>query len=73
VPSTSLSRVNSMDDFVTFLLLPVGYLVAGPLADALGPHLAMALMTAVPLIACMATLTSRQVRQVAWVQVTAAG
>lgn len=66
VPSTSLSRVNSMDDFVTFLLLPVGYLVAGPLADALGPHLAMALMTAIPLVACMATLTSSQVRRVSW-------
>jgi MFS family permease len=72
VPSTSLSRVNSMDDFVTFLLLPVGYLVAGPLADALGPHLAMALMTALPLVACMATLASRQVRQVAWVDVSPA-
>jgi predicted MFS family arabinose efflux permease len=66
VPATSLSRVNSMDDFMTFLLLPVGYMIAGPLADALGPHLAMALLTAVPLAACMATLSSREVRRLAW-------
>jgi MFS family permease len=66
VASTSLSRVNSMDDFMTFLLLPVGYLVVGPLADALGPHLAMALLTAVPLVGCMATLGSSQVRGLGW-------
>jgi MFS family permease len=66
VPLTALSRVSSMDDFVTFLLLPVGYLGAGHLADVLGPHLAMALMTALPLVACLATLTSRQVRAVGW-------
>jgi MFS family permease len=66
VPATALSRVNSIDDFMTFLLLPVGYLVAGPLADALGPHQAMALLTAIPLAACLATLTSNQVRRIEW-------
>ena len=66
VPLTSLSRVSSMDDFVTFLLLPLGYLGAGHLADAVGPHMAMALMTALPLAACLATLTSRQVRGLRW-------
>jgi len=66
VPAGSLSRVNSIDDFMTFLLLPVGYLVAGPLADALGPHQAMGLLTAIPLAACLATLTSRQVRRLGW-------
>ena len=69
VPSTTLSRVNSMDDFVTFLLLPLGYLVAGPLADRLGPHLAMALMTALPLAASLATLTSHQVRGLTWARI----
>jgi len=67
VAPSSLSRVNSMDDFMTFLLLPVGYLLVGPLADTLGPHVAMALLTAVPLVACMATLTSTQVRELGWV------
>jgi MFS family permease len=69
VPATSLSRVNSMDDFATFLLMPVGYVLAGPLADAVGPHLAMALLTAVPLLACVGTLASREVRQLRWVAV----
>jgi len=66
VPATSLSRVDAMDDFVTFLLMPVGYLMAGHLADALGPHLAMAMLTAIPLVTCLGTLTSRQVRQLRW-------
>ncbi len=66
VPASSLSRVNAMDDFLTFLLIPVGYTMAGHLADALGPHLAMALLTAVPLVTCLGTLSSRQVRQLAW-------
>jgi hypothetical protein len=66
VPATSLSRVNSIDDFMTFLLLPIGYLLAGPLADALGPHQAMALLTAIPLAASLATLTSGQVRRLGW-------
>jgi predicted MFS family arabinose efflux permease len=68
VPGTSLSRVNSIDDFMTFLLLPIGYLLAGPLADALGPHQAMALLTAIPLAASLATLTSSQVRRLGWTQ-----
>jgi MFS family permease len=69
VPASSLSRVDSMDDFVTFLLMPVGYVMAGPLANALGLHLAMALLTAVPLLACLATLASGKVRQLRWVEV----
>jgi predicted MFS family arabinose efflux permease len=68
VPATSLSRVNSIDDFMTFLLLPIGYLLAGPLADALGPHQAMALLSAIPLAACLVTLTSSQVRRLRWTQ-----
>jgi MFS family permease len=67
VPSSSLSRVDSMDDFVTFLLMPLGYVMAGPLANALGLHLAMALLTAVPLLACLGTLASHQVRQLQWI------
>jgi len=62
VPSTSLSRVGSIDDFGTSLLMPLGYMLAGPLASALGLHLAMAALRVVPLAASLSTLASRDVR-----------
>jgi MFS family permease len=62
VPGSALSRVNSIDDFATFLLMPVGYVIAGPLANALGLHMAMALLTAVPVLASLLTLSAPSVR-----------
>ena len=36
IPPDKLSRVTSYDWMVSLALLPLGYLLAGPLADALG-------------------------------------
>jgi MFS family permease len=37
IPPDKLSRVSSYDWMVSLALLPLGYVLAGPLADALGP------------------------------------
>ena len=36
VPSESLSRVNSYDSFGSFVFGPIGIMIAGPLAVAIG-------------------------------------
>ena len=41
VPGTALSRVTSLDWFVTVGLMPVGYALCGPVADAVGLHATM--------------------------------
>jgi hypothetical protein len=68
IPAQSLSRVDSMDSFGTFLLTPAGYLLAGPLAATIGLHTGMLLLAALPLLLGLATLASRDVRRLAWVQ-----
>ncbi|MGH2943609.1 MAG: MFS transporter, partial [Solirubrobacteraceae bacterium] len=62
LPPARLSRVNSIDSFGTFLLMPIGYAMAGPLAAAVGVHLAMILLAAVALLASLATLASAELR-----------
>jgi predicted MFS family arabinose efflux permease len=37
IPPNALSRVSSYDWMGSFALLPVGYLLAGPIAEAIGP------------------------------------
>jgi MFS family permease len=69
VPATSLSRVDSIDDFGTFLFKPLGFVMAGPLAAAIGLHAAMALLTALPVLACVAMLASGDVRRLNWAKV----
>jgi MFS family permease len=62
LPAARLSRVNSIDSFGTFLLMPIGYAMAGPLAAAVGVHLAMILLAAVALLVSLATLASAELR-----------
>lgn len=68
LPPDRLSRVNSIDSFGTFLLMPIGYATAGPLAAAIGLQLGMVLLAAMPLLVSLATLASFQVRDLRWVQ-----
>jgi MFS family permease len=67
IPAESLSRVDSIDSFGTFLLMPLGYLAAGPLAATVGIHLGMVLLAALPLLVSVATLASSQLRKLRWV------
>ncbi|HEX8158645.1 MAG TPA: MFS transporter [Solirubrobacteraceae bacterium] len=66
VPAEALSRVDSIDSFGTFLLMPLGYLAAGPLAATVGIHLGMVLLGALPLLVSVATLASSQLRKLGW-------
>jgi MFS family permease len=64
IPDRALSRVTSLDWFTTVGLMPLGYAVAGPVADAIGLHETMigaAVLTAA--LFCVA-LVLRDVRAV---------
>jgi predicted MFS family arabinose efflux permease len=62
VPGADLSRVSSYDYLITIGLAPVGVLLAAPLADALGIHTALRLMSAVGVVAALGLLAVPSVR-----------
>jgi MFS family permease len=66
IPPHALSRVTSLDWFTTVGLMPLGYAVAGPVADAVGLHetmVAAAAFTAALFVVALATPAVRAVRQ----------
>lgn len=62
VPGTELSRVSSYDYLMSTGLMPLGVLVAAPVADAVGIHTALAAMSAIGVATCLALLSVRSVR-----------
>jgi MFS family permease len=62
VPAGSLSRVSSLDWFVSVGVLPVGYAAVGPLSDAIGLHTVMYAATAVVAALAAGALGLRDVR-----------
>ncbi|MEV8431382.1 MFS transporter [Streptomyces sp. HUAS 31] len=62
VPEKALSRVSSYDWFGSLAFAPLGLLVAGPVADAIGTQKALAGCAAVIALATCAALFSPQVR-----------
>ena len=65
-----LSRVTAYDWMGSLALLPIGYVLAGPLGEALGAAEVLAAGSAVALGALTLALTSREVRDL---RATAAG
>jgi MFS family permease len=66
IPDRALSRVTSLDWFTTVGLMPLGYAVAGPLADAFGLHETMvgaSLVTAALFCVALAVHDVRAVTQ----------
>jgi MFS family permease len=66
IPDRALSRVTSLDWFTTVGLMPLGYAVAGPLADAFGLHETMigaAVLTAALFCGALAVRDVRAVTQ----------
>jgi hypothetical protein len=66
VPGTALSRVTSLDWFVTVGLMPVGYALCGPAADAVGLHATMvaaSVLVAAMFAVALAVPDVRRVRQ----------
>jgi len=62
VPPHMLSRVTSYDWMGSLALLPIGYVLAGPLGEALGAAEVLGVGSAVALLALTLTFTSREVR-----------
>jgi MFS family permease len=62
VPSESLSRVNSYDSFGSFVFGPMGIIVAGPLAIAIGINETLIIGAAVSALAIVGSLMIPSVR-----------
>ncbi len=62
VPPHMLSRVSAYDWMGSLALLPVGYLLAGPLGDALGAEPVLAVGSALATLALAGALAVREIR-----------
>ena len=62
IPPGALSRVSAWDWMGSLALLPLGYLIAGPLAELLGARLVLGLGSAIGLALLALGLASRSVR-----------
>jgi len=61
VPPHLLSRVSAYDWLVSLSLLPVGYLLAGPLGEALGEQVVLAVGTALATLALASGVLVREI------------
>jgi MFS family permease len=61
VPPHTLSRVSSYDWMGSLALLPIGYLLAGPLGDALGPEPVLAVGGALATVVLAGGLAVREI------------
>ena len=62
IPAASLSRVTSFDWFTSVGLMPLGYALVGPVADAVGLDVAMFAATALVATLAVASLLLRDIR-----------
>jgi MFS family permease len=62
IPAEKLSRVYSYDMLGSFVLIPLGFAVVGPVADVLGTRETLLLAAGLNLAATLAVLASRDVR-----------
>ena len=73
VPPHMLSRVTAYDWMGSLALLPIGYVLAGPLGEALGAVLVLSVGSAIALAALAGALAVRDVRELRRLEPTAAG
>jgi hypothetical protein len=66
IPPGALSRVSAWDWMGSLALLPLGYLIAGPLAVALGPRLVLGVGSAVGLVLLALALAPRETRELGY-------
>lgn len=62
VPADKLARVYSYDALGSFVAIPIGQVIAGPLADAVGVRAGLLIVTGVILLSVVGMLLSRSVR-----------
>jgi MFS family permease len=64
VPPAAVSRVSSYDFAVSAGLMPIGLAVAGPMADALGLHATLVLLSALGVVSAVAWMLAPSAREV---------
>jgi len=64
IPGDKLSRVSSYDAFGSFVLIPIGLAVVGPIAAAIGTRATLYGLAALITAATLAVLVSRDVRTI---------
>ena len=62
VPRDAISRVSSVDWAISLVLMPVGFALAGPLAEAIGVDATLALAAAFGIVPHLAILLVPSVR-----------
>jgi len=62
VPLDILSRVSAYDALGSIVFIPLGFAIAGPVADAIGLKEALLLAAAISTVSAVATLLVRDVR-----------
>ena len=62
IPQEKLSRISSYDALGSWVLMPLGYVVAGPLAAAIGTRATFILAAVLTIVATALVLLSRDVR-----------
>jgi hypothetical protein len=72
VPPHMLSRVTAYDWMGSLALLPIGYVLAGPLGEALGAVEVLSVGSAIALVALAAALAVREVRDLRRLEATGA-
>jgi MFS family permease len=72
IPPAALSRVSSYDALGSFMLGPLGLLLAGPSVVLVGVRPALLVSAGVTVLATVAALSSRGVRSLGWTTATAA-
>jgi MFS family permease len=63
IPPAALSRVSAYDWMGSLVLLPVGYVVAGPLADVLGARTVLGVGGAIGFVLLVLALVPRETRE----------
>ena len=62
IPERSISRVSALDWTISLVFMPLGYVLAGPLAEAIGLDLTLALAAGVSVVANIGLLLVPSVR-----------
>ena len=62
IPGDKLSRVSSYDALGSWVLIPLGLALAGPIADAIGTSTTLYAVGAMNIVAALAVLSVREVR-----------
>lgn len=63
IPQDKLARVCAIDDFGSFMTIPIGEILAVPVADTFGTHIVATVGGAVFIVAALLPLSERLVRQ----------